>query len=91
MSYVKAEDILPEDIIKLIQKYVDGKTIYIPRKENERKEWGNSTEIRKELIIRNQKIYIDFQKGLVKSELANKYFLSEKSIQRILCELKKSV
>ncbi len=91
MSYIKAEDILPTEVVKLIQKYVDGKTIYIPRKENERKEWGSSTEIRKELMIRNQQIFVDFQEGLEISELAVKYFLSEKSIQRILYNLKKSV
>ena len=30
MRYIKAEDILPEEIVELIQQYVDGETIYIP-------------------------------------------------------------
>ena len=89
MGYRKAEEILPMEIIELIQKYVDGENIYIPRKENQRKEWGNRTRIRKELNDRNLQISTDFQNGCKTSDLAIKYFLSEKSIQRILCEIKK--
>ena len=33
MSYVKAEDILPRELIEAIQQYVDGRSIYIPTKE----------------------------------------------------------
>ena len=84
MSYVRAEEILPMDLIELIQKYVDGENIYIPRKENRRKEWGEGTTIRQELETRNLKIFRDFQKGCTVSDLADKYFLSIKSIQRIL-------
>lgn len=84
MSYIKAEQILPEEIIQLIQKYVDGECIYIPRKNNNRREWGEKTQIRKELQIRNQSIYADYQKGYGATELAEKYYLSEKSIQRIV-------
>jgi len=89
MSYRKAEDILPMEVIELIQKYIDGENIYIPRKENQRKVWGNSTSIRQELKERNLCIFRDFQAGLKISDLATKYFLSEKSIQRILREMKK--
>ncbi len=32
MGYIKAETVLPAEIIELIQQYVDGKNIYIPRK-----------------------------------------------------------
>lgn len=84
MSYIKAEQILPEEIIQLIQKYVDGEYIYIPRKNNNRREWGEKTLIRKELQVRNQSIYANYQKGYSIAELAKKYYLSEKSIQRIV-------
>lgn len=88
MSYSKADQILPIEIIKLIQKYVDGQYIYIPRKENSRREWGEKTQIRKELKERNQKIYADFLQGYAISDLAKTYYLSEKSIQRIILETK---
>ena len=33
MSYRKAEEILPRELIEVIQQYVDGENIYIPRKK----------------------------------------------------------
>lgn len=91
MSYQKAEEFLPLEIIELIQEYVDGKSIYIPRKKNHRQEWGSSTESKKELKVRNLSIFKDYQKGSTISELSQRYFLSEKSIQRILYQMKKVV
>ena len=32
MSYVRAEDVLPEELIEAIQQYISGKSIYIPCK-----------------------------------------------------------
>ncbi len=84
MSYKRADDILPEEIIKVIQQYVDGESIYVPRKKGERCCWGKNTNIRNELQKRNSLIFRDHQKGMKISELAEKYFLSEKSIQRII-------
>ena len=84
MSYMRAEEILQKDLIELIQKYVDGENIYIPRKDNSRRDWGEGTSIRQELEERNQRIHVDFMKGLSVQNLADKYYLSIKSIQRIL-------
>ena len=84
MGYIRAEEILPEEIIKLIQQYVDGQNIYIPRKEEHRQKWGAATETRKELLCRNQQIYVDFVKGSSVAELAERYYLSEKSIRRVV-------
>lgn len=87
MSYKRAEDVLPVEVIKLIQMYIDGENVYIPRKNNERKEWGHGTKIKQELRERNKKIYLDHEKGLSIKELACKYYLSEKSIERILRDI----
>ena len=84
MGYIKAEEILPMEVIELIQQYVDGQNIYIPRKNENRQEWGAGTKIRQELQQRNQKIYSDYQLGMKVSELAVRYYLSEKCIQRII-------
>ena len=35
MSYLKAEDILPKELIETIQQYVNGQTIYIPSVEKQ--------------------------------------------------------
>lgn len=88
MSYRRAEEILPLEIIELIQQYVEGENIYIPKKTGNRQEWGKNTTTRRELKERNAFIYQDYQNGSKVAELAKKYFLSEKSIQRILREMK---
>lgn len=89
MGYKRAEQILPDEIIELIQNYVDGAYIYIPKKENTRRAWGEGTTIRTELLERNEQIYAEYQQGSTKKCLAEKYFLSEKSIQRIIRERKR--
>lgn len=88
MGYRRAEQILPNEIIEMIQNYVDGECIYIPRKENARRNWGENTNIRKELKERNLSIYLDYQGGMKETQIAEKYFLSVKSIQRIIGQMK---
>ncbi|CDD45757.1 putative uncharacterized protein [Firmicutes bacterium CAG:534] len=55
MSYLRAEEILPRELIETIQQYVSGKSIYIPSKEKQG--WGSQTDTRKKLGIRNREIY----------------------------------
>ena len=86
MSYIKAEDVLPEEVIALIQQYVDGVTIYIPRRAENRRSWGCGTDYRAELAQRNRDIRRAYGSGETVSRLALRYHLSEKSIQRILRE-----
>ena len=84
MSYIKAEEILPEELICQIQKYVDGVYIYIPRKPGTRHAWGQETDYKAELKIRNDRIRSDYAAGTSVTTLSRKYHLSEKSIRRIL-------
>ena len=44
MKYEKAQNILPHGIIQLIQKYTDGGYIYIPRKNENKKSWGENNQ-----------------------------------------------
>lgn len=90
MSYRSAEEILPVEILELIQQYVDGENIYIPRKSENRKAWGEGTQLKAELTARNREIYQSYLEGMKMAELADKYFLSEKSIQRIVYQARKS-
>lgn len=90
MSYKKAVNILPSELIELIQSYVDGEYIYIPRKEENKKDWGENTAIKEELTSRNRAIFMDYQKGIKTEEIARKYYLSHKSIQRIVLQEKRT-
>lgn len=86
MRYIKAEDILPVELIQAIQQYVDGSYIYIPRKSGSRRSWGQQTAYKSELQQRNRNICEDASHGVCVSGLCEKYHLSEKSIRRILRE-----
>ena len=82
MSYIKAEDILPKELLETIQQYVDGQLIYIPCKEKQ--EWGSRTNAKVFFRERNERIFKAFQSGTGLKDLAINFSLSEKSIQRIL-------
>lgn len=89
MGYRKAEKILPPEVVALIQQYVDGEYIYIPRKEENRKCWGESTDYRREMDERNRRIYEDYLSGMKTDTLSMKYFLSEKVSRELLQKRKR--
>ncbi|MBP1890760.1 Mor family transcriptional regulator [Clostridium moniliforme] len=89
MKYIKAKDVLPNKILKIIQEYVDGEYLYIPRKECNHKSWGEKSGIKNSLRIRNNEIYNKYLNGATINSLTKEYFLSEKSIQRIIYEEKR--
>lgn len=82
MSYINAEEVLPEELIKTIQQYVNGKAIYIPSPE--KKAWGSTTDTKSFLRERNIQIYHEYKEGSSVTDIADRYALSEKSIQRII-------
>lgn len=86
MSYINANIVLPEELIKEIQKYVNGVNLYIP-KLPEKKNTRSSYKL--EISKRNQEIYEAFLQGEKVSKLAAEYYLSDKSIYRILGKMKK--
>ena len=90
MSYVKAEEVLPQEILASVQQYVDGQMLYIPRKTEEKRTWGSATDTKRKLELRNEIMYAKYQAGISVKELAEEYFLTEKSVQRIIRNLKSS-
>ena len=91
MSYASARDIFPEDILKIIQQYVDGECIYIPKKEENKIAWGELTQGKNEIFHRNVSIYQDYLAGISTQRLSEKYYLSPKTIQRIISQKKKKL
>ncbi|OMP68822.1 hypothetical protein BV900_28440 [Agrobacterium tumefaciens] len=84
MRYEKAQHILPEHLVEMIQQYIDGRYIYIPRKSENRKAWGEQTGVKLELNNRNQMILESFLKGDSIQALSERYYLTEQSIRRII-------
>ena len=89
MSYIKATNVLPEELLNLIQKYVEGEYIYIPKKECNRKLWGETTKSKEETSARNTDIYKIYKEGASVKILSEMYYLSLKSIQKIVLKMKK--
>jgi Mor family transcriptional regulator len=84
MKYEKAQNILPDSIIQQIQKYIDGGYIYIPRKNENKKSWGENTETKKYLDVRDKEIFNKYFSGVSVKILSEQYYLTESSIRRII-------
>ncbi len=88
MSYIKAELLLPKELLEIIQEYAQGQYLYIPKKSEDRKEWGSNTNSKNLLQQRDEEIYRRYREGCRAENLAMEYYLSVKSIQRILLKEK---
>lgn len=84
MRYINATQVLPQNLLEEIQAYVDGIFLYIPRKTNNKRPWGTATATRQELAQRNKQIFNQHLYGADINSLAEQYFLSPKTIQRII-------
>ncbi len=84
MSYMRANEVLPADVLAVVQQYAEGQMLYIPKKTDSKRAWGAGTETRKTLELRNARIYDRYHKGVSLRELADEFFLTEKSVQRII-------
>jgi len=91
MSYVKAEEVLPKHLVEEIQKYVDGKLLYIPRKGENSFSWGEKSGTRERLAKRNQTIVERYNAGETVEILSREFYLSEKRIRGILREYESSI
>ena len=85
MSYINANEILPKELIDEIQRYVQGVNLYIPKIFDKKR---TDSEYKKELFERDMEIYEMLQSGNTVSELAEMYYLSDKSIYRILGKIR---
>lgn len=81
-KYVNANQVLPEELVKEIQKYIQGTHLYIPN--TERKSWGSESGMRVELEQRNMEIMMQFRNGYDIPTLSELYCLSEERIKAIV-------
>lgn len=57
VSYTNADRILPRELLDAIQQYADGVYLYIPRKAERKRAWGEATDSRRERLARNRELY----------------------------------
>lgn len=84
MKHIKAHSIFPEDLLKEIQKYIQGEMVYIPKAEGAHKKWGEKSGYKETLSRRNDEIRQKFCNGVTINELMKLYFLSYDSIKKIV-------
>lgn len=87
MKYKNATHVLPDELLKEVQKYAAGEAIYIPKLQ-EKKKWGEGSGARRFYEERNEKIKQDYQSGRTIEELADDYSLSTDSIRRIIYKVR---
>jgi Mor family transcriptional regulator len=83
MKYKNASDILPDELLREVQKYVEGEALYIP-KGQVRKKWGEGSGGRTFFLQRNEEIRYKFFHKVSIEELAEAYCLSYETIRKIV-------
>lgn len=83
MKYRNASDILPDKLLREIQKYTSGEAIYIPQNK-ERKKWGEGSGARNFYEQRNKEIRDKFDNKISMEKLSEDYCLSIETIRKIV-------
>ena len=84
MKYRNASEILPDELLKELQKYAPGEMLYVPSDKG-RKKWGTGTGVRQFYEQRNEEIrqkYFDHKMTI--DTLCEEYSLSDETVRKIL-------
>ena len=84
MGYLNGKDVLPAELLEKVQRYVQGRTIYIPRA-------GVSPVRRRasDIGTRNAEMRRKYAAGIPARQLAEEYFLSVQAVYKILADARK--
>lgn len=83
MKYVNAAEILPKQLLKELQTYIDGSVLYVP-KVSTKKEWGATSGARTFYQERNREIQNRFHEGDSIDALSEQYGLAYSTIKKII-------
>ncbi len=83
VKYRKASDVLPDELLKEVQKYVNGEALYFPKYKS-RQKWGEGTGAKAYYKQRNNEIKDKFAQNVSMEALAEQYNLSVESIRKII-------
>ena len=82
MKYRKAADLLPAQLLRELQRYAPGETLYIPAVR--RQPWGSATGAKALYSRRNADIRSQYSLGACMDELGESYCLSEDAVRKII-------
>ncbi|AVQ45164.1 CD3324 family protein [Clostridium botulinum] len=91
MGCKQANKIFPADLLNEIQNYVDGQYVYIPRKDGNQRMWGEVNRSKEIISKRNIEIFKKHNNRISVKELASMYYLSSKTIYKIINKIKFSL
>ncbi len=83
MRYRNASDVLPEELVREVQKYVAGATLYFP-KDSQRKKWGEESGSRRFFQQRNDEIRRKYTQKVSLDRLADEYCLAVETVRKIV-------
>ena len=84
MKYINARVLLPEPLVRELQRYIQGGYIYVPTDQTQQKRWGEVSGYRQELQMRTRQIVEEYRKGVSMEHLAEKFCLSVYAIRKII-------
>lgn len=84
MKYINADVLLPDELVKELQRYIQGGYLYVPTGGKQRKQWGELSGYRMELQKRNREIIGEYRNGVSLDVLAERYHLSVSGIRKII-------
>ncbi len=83
MRYRNARDVLPDALLRAVQKYAAGETLYFPT-DQETKKWGEESGARTYFQQRNEEIRRKYLEKMSIEHLAEAYCLSVETIRKIV-------
>lgn len=83
MRYINAAEVLPEDLLRELQHYIEGDVIYIP-KVSAKKEWGTVSGSKVFYLERNREIKRLYKEGYSMDMLAEQFGLAYNTIRKII-------
>ena len=84
MPYLRGDENLPPELLREVQKYVQGAVLYIPRHSDERLGWGRRNGAREALDRRDEAIRAARASGSSIDDLAEEYSVSIDAIRKVL-------
>ena len=83
MKYINAAEVLPQQLLKEIQKHICGETIYIPNTSIQ-KSWGEKSGSKSYFDTRNKQIKQNYQDGNSIQQISEEFGLAYETIRKII-------
>lgn len=84
MKYENAKNVLPQELLAELQRYVEGTCLYIPALQHRTKQKFAVSNQKRLQLQRNVRIIDEYNKGTSVIQLSQQFYLSKQAIYKIL-------